>query len=128
MIFFRPKSYMQLLSDDGTNRTLLTWLKLWDKIVYGKEVPKKPSKAGPDGEPQKFQFHSNNEVIDEYDSTGRPQQKTVSSHCNLSNFPFLLLCANYLLNKCLGTFTWTSWTRKNHSCSRRCQPCWIQRC
>ena len=78
MVFFRPKSYMQLLSDDGTNRTLLTWLKLWDKVVYGKEVPKKPPKAGPDGEPQKFQFHSNNEVIDEYDPTGRPQQKTVS--------------------------------------------------
>lgn len=86
MVFFRPKSYMQLLSDDGTNRTLLTWLKLWDKVVYGKEVPKKPSKAGPDGEPQKFQFHSNNEVIDEYDPTGRPQQKTVS--CIYSPFLF----------------------------------------
>ena len=104
MIFFRPKSYMQLLSDDGTNRTLLTWLKLWDKIVYGKEVPKKPSKAGPDGEPQKFQFHSNNEVIDEYDSTGRPQQKTVSANCNLFNIPFLRVYANTLLNECFRHF------------------------
>ena len=99
MILCRPKSYMQLLSDDGTNRTLLTWLKLWDKIVYGKEVPKKPSKAGPDGEPQKFQFHSNNEVIDEYDSTGRPQQKTVSTRCNLSNIPFFTCICQLLTQR-----------------------------
>ena len=25
---FKPRSYMQLLSDDGTNRTLLHWLKV----------------------------------------------------------------------------------------------------
>ena len=31
---FRPKAYMDLLSDDGTNRTLLMWLKLWDKLVF----------------------------------------------------------------------------------------------
>lgn len=28
---FRPRSFIHLLSDDGTNRTLLHWLKLWDK-------------------------------------------------------------------------------------------------
>lgn len=33
---YRPKSYFDLLSDESTNRTLLTWLKMWDKIVFGK--------------------------------------------------------------------------------------------
>jgi chromosome transmission fidelity protein 18 len=34
------------LSDDGTNRTLLRWLKLWDKLVFGKEkkAPTRPAK------------------------------------------------------------------------------------
>ena len=35
---FKPKSYTELLSDNGTNRTLLMWLKLWDKAVFGREV------------------------------------------------------------------------------------------
>ena len=30
---FRPRGYTQLLSDDGTNRILLSWLKLWDKVM-----------------------------------------------------------------------------------------------
>lgn len=33
---YRPKSYFDLLSDESTNRTLLTWLKMWDKIVFSK--------------------------------------------------------------------------------------------
>ena len=37
---FKPKSYSQLLSDDGTNRILLKWLKLWDKVVFGKDIAK----------------------------------------------------------------------------------------
>ena len=40
---FRPKNFLELLSDDGTNRTLLRWLKLWDKVVFNKEIKlKKP--------------------------------------------------------------------------------------
>ena len=80
---FRPKSYMQLLSDDGVNRTLLHWLKLWDKIVYGKELPKKPAKPGQEAsgdEKNPQHFHNKNEVIDELDSTGRPHQKSVSNY------------------------------------------------
>ena len=34
----RPRSFVDLLSDDGTNRVLLKWLKLWDKAVFGREV------------------------------------------------------------------------------------------
>ena len=35
---FKPRSYLQLLSDDGTNRVLLQWLKYWDKVVFDKEI------------------------------------------------------------------------------------------
>ena len=77
---FKPRSYMQLLSDDGTNRTLLHWLKLWDKVVFDKELAKKPSKvpegASEDGNEFKKNFSSNNDLIEDLDDTGRPQQKT----------------------------------------------------
>ena len=33
---FKPRSYLDLLSDVGTNRILLKWLKLWDRLVFGK--------------------------------------------------------------------------------------------
>lgn len=33
---YRPKNYIDLLSDESTNRSLLTWLKMWDKIVFGR--------------------------------------------------------------------------------------------
>lgn len=33
---YQPKGYIDLLSDDTTNRNLLTWLKMWDKIVFGR--------------------------------------------------------------------------------------------
>ncbi|XP_015732166.1 chromosome transmission fidelity protein 18 homolog isoform X2 [Coturnix japonica] len=41
---FAPRRYIELLSDDYTNRCLLKWLKLWDTVVFGKEKPvKKPN-------------------------------------------------------------------------------------
>ncbi|XP_042654355.1 chromosome transmission fidelity protein 18 homolog isoform X2 [Tyto alba] len=42
---FTPRCYLELLSDDYTNRCLLKWLKLWDTVVFGKEraVKAKPS-------------------------------------------------------------------------------------
>ena len=78
---FKPRSYMQLLSDDGTNRTLLHWLKLWDKAVFNIDPPKKaPPKTTPEGDAKndfaKKKFVSNNELIEELDDTNRPGQKT----------------------------------------------------
>jgi chromosome transmission fidelity protein 18 len=32
----RPKSFVQLLSDERTNRTVLGWLKEWDPVVFPK--------------------------------------------------------------------------------------------
>ncbi|XP_055921861.1 chromosome transmission fidelity protein 18 homolog [Eupeodes corollae] len=34
---YKPRKYLDLLSDEGTNRNLLFWLKMWDKVVFGKE-------------------------------------------------------------------------------------------
>ncbi|KAH8412062.1 hypothetical protein KR222_007977 [Zaprionus bogoriensis] len=33
---YKPRKYIDLLSDEMTNRSLLYWLKMWDKIVFGK--------------------------------------------------------------------------------------------
>lgn len=38
---YKPSRYLDLLSDESTNRILLHWLKLWDKVVFNKEVSKK---------------------------------------------------------------------------------------
>lgn len=35
---YRPKGYFDLLSDESTNRSLLTWLKMWDKMVFNRCV------------------------------------------------------------------------------------------
>jgi chromosome transmission fidelity protein 18 len=33
---YKPKKYMDLLSDETTNRSLLQWLKMWDNVVFGR--------------------------------------------------------------------------------------------
>lgn len=33
---YRPKKYLDLLSDETTNRSLLSWVKLWDKVVFNR--------------------------------------------------------------------------------------------
>lgn len=38
---YKPNRYLDLLSDESTNRMLLRWLKLWDKVVFNKEVNRK---------------------------------------------------------------------------------------
>ncbi|XP_053813966.1 chromosome transmission fidelity protein 18 homolog [Vidua chalybeata] len=44
---FTPQRYMELLSDDYTNRCLLKWLKLWDTVVFGKDKAGKKPKPSP---------------------------------------------------------------------------------
>ncbi|NWT57757.1 CTF18 protein, partial [Erythrocercus mccallii] len=48
---FSPRRYMELLSDDYTNRCLLKWLKLWDTVVFGKDKAAKKPKPGPAAHP-----------------------------------------------------------------------------
>ena len=74
---FRPKNFLELLSDDGTNRTLLRWLKLWDKVVFNKDVKQK--KTFNDAESQKLKDPNAKilptEVVTELDELNRPKQK-----------------------------------------------------
>ncbi|NXY39899.1 CTF18 protein, partial [Pomatorhinus ruficollis] len=48
---FTPRRYIELLSDDYTNRCLLKWLKLWDTVVFGKDKAAKKPKPGPAAHP-----------------------------------------------------------------------------
>ena len=73
---YRPRSYMELLSDDGTNRTLLMWLKLWDKLVFNKERRVREKKE----EADKPKFSSLPEVTEEFDGQGRPVQQIALLH------------------------------------------------
>ncbi|XP_019614047.1 PREDICTED: LOW QUALITY PROTEIN: chromosome transmission fidelity protein 18 homolog [Branchiostoma belcheri] len=74
---FTPTNYTELLSDEGTNRTLLTWLKLWDTAVFGRErkVKKKPA------DQKKGQFINwqakrlEEELVQDEDGLKRPQKK-----------------------------------------------------
>lgn len=34
---YKPRKYMELLSDETTNRTMLKWMKLWDKVVFNRK-------------------------------------------------------------------------------------------
>ncbi|EDV31227.2 uncharacterized protein Dana_GF14649 [Drosophila ananassae] len=40
---YKPRKYIDLLSDEMTNRSLLYWLKMWDKVVFGKAFHSKQS-------------------------------------------------------------------------------------
>jgi chromosome transmission fidelity protein 18 len=41
---YKPKSYSDLLTDEKTNREILTWMKSWDEIVFNRKftIPKIP--------------------------------------------------------------------------------------
>ncbi|XP_077980244.1 chromosome transmission fidelity protein 18 homolog [Glandiceps talaboti] len=74
---YTPRNYTDLLSDDGTNRTLLHWLKLWDYVVFGKEL-KITTKNQQDPKKQnKFnkKWQQQEEVIEDLDIHKRPVHK-----------------------------------------------------
>ncbi len=93
MELYRPKNYLDLLSEENVNRTLLHWLKLWDKAVFNREVKIKPPKIEEavkikwGAVPGRFDNSKNfenfkkknndGELKEELDSTGRPLQKIV---------------------------------------------------
>ena len=89
---YRPKNYLDLLSEESVNRTLLHWLKLWDKVVFNREVKLKVPKT--EEKPKwtdnknlnrleankkfdKFKKKTENELKEELDSLGRPLQRIV---------------------------------------------------
>ncbi|XP_078611999.1 chromosome transmission fidelity protein 18 homolog [Branchiostoma floridae x Branchiostoma japonicum] len=73
---FTPTNYTELLSDEGTNRTLLTWLKLWDTAVFGRE--RKVKKKAADQKKGPFNWlakRMEEELVQDEDSWKRPQKK-----------------------------------------------------
>ncbi|KAH8240882.1 hypothetical protein KR026_006667 [Drosophila bipectinata] len=46
---YKPRRYIDLLSDEMTNRSLLYWLKMWDKVVFGKPFHSNQDSANGDG-------------------------------------------------------------------------------
>ncbi|KAI5090281.1 chromosome transmission fidelity protein 18-like, partial [Silurus meridionalis] len=67
---FAPQHYMELLSDDFTNRCLLKWLKLWDSVVFGRERKPRPPAAesrvnGAQNQNQNQRFKTKSQVTEE---------------------------------------------------------------
>lgn len=69
---YKPRKYLELLSDESTNRTLLRWIKLWDKVVFKRrpKIAKKnvKSKKG-------AAFFKKNELDETLDENDRPKNK-----------------------------------------------------
>ncbi|KAK7024655.1 hypothetical protein SK128_009630 [Halocaridina rubra] len=76
---YKPRHYLDLLSDESTNRVVLQWIKLWDKVVFGREkkVQHKDDKKQKEKTFSKFQKKTGPEVIMELDDHGRPTQKVI---------------------------------------------------
>ena len=79
---YRPKKYMDLLSDESSNRSLLQWLKLWDKVVFKREVAKKIVKPG--------EFSNFNKKTGRFEQNGgwRKRQKgNLNTELDTNNVP-----------------------------------------
>ncbi|XP_022900126.2 chromosome transmission fidelity protein 18 homolog [Onthophagus taurus] len=71
---YKPKKYYELLSDESTNRTLLKWLKLWDKAVFHRN-PKIKQQSAANLKNKPFQKFQKQELILELEPDGRPKYK-----------------------------------------------------
>ncbi|XP_045774328.1 chromosome transmission fidelity protein 18 homolog isoform X3 [Maniola jurtina] len=78
---YRPKSYIDLLSEEPVNRALLHWLHLWDKVVFKKDVKTKEPQHRNAFSKRTGQFQLSNkwkgkkENEPEMDEDGRPHHK-----------------------------------------------------
>ncbi|CAG9774025.1 unnamed protein product [Ceutorhynchus assimilis] len=71
---YKPRKYLELLSDESTNRVMLRWMKLWDKVVFNRNPKIKITPAGQD---DKYKFVRFNELNTTLDKDGRPAHKVV---------------------------------------------------
>ncbi|XP_023936259.2 chromosome transmission fidelity protein 18 homolog [Bicyclus anynana] len=78
---YRPKSYIDLLSEEPVNRALLHWLHLWDKVVFKKDFKTKEPQHRNTFSKRTGQFQLSNtwkgkkEDEPEIDEDGRPHHK-----------------------------------------------------
>ncbi|XP_043280438.1 chromosome transmission fidelity protein 18 homolog [Venturia canescens] len=71
---YRPRTYMELLTDESVNRACLRWLKLWDKVVFNREITKRRKKPV---DTQAFGFKNFGRKIEDegVDARGFPIQR-----------------------------------------------------
>ncbi|CAH1116281.1 unnamed protein product [Phaedon cochleariae] len=69
---YKPRKYIELLSDESTNRIMLKWLKLWDKAVFNRKPKVKPIRPA---EKNKNWFFKEKELDTNMDEHGRPHHK-----------------------------------------------------
>lgn len=72
---YKPRAYLELLSDEGTNRILLRWIKLWDKLVFNRKPKLKPIKPVTEKENKKKFFKPQFELDTELDENDQPKHK-----------------------------------------------------
>ncbi|XP_030384049.1 chromosome transmission fidelity protein 18 homolog [Scaptodrosophila lebanonensis] len=79
---YKPRKYIDLLSDEMTNRSLLYWLKMWDKVVFGKEFHSKQEQTdaaggggGGGGGAGNQQLNSFNKRTGKFESNGGWRQR-----------------------------------------------------
>lgn len=72
---YRPQKYVDLISDESTNRTILKWLKMWDKVVFHIEPKEKVGMQGSDSGFNQRTFNSFNKQTGKFESTGGWQSK-----------------------------------------------------
>lgn len=71
---YQPRKYIELLSEETVNRTLLHWLKLWDKIVFHRDpIKRRAPKIAPKFGDRKF----NNKNVEGLDEKGFPVPRVV---------------------------------------------------
>ncbi|KAJ8979267.1 hypothetical protein NQ317_012737 [Molorchus minor] len=68
---YKPRKYLELLSDESTNRIMLRWIKLWDKVVFNRK-PKIKLIKPEDPNKKFFKFQELSTELDEHD---RPHYK-----------------------------------------------------
>lgn len=72
---YKPRRYLELLSDESTNRILLRWIKLWDKVVFNRKPKMKSIKPVEEKNNQKTFFKPLFELDTELDEHDRPKNK-----------------------------------------------------
>ena len=63
---YKPTKYIDLITEEKTNREILTWMKSWDEIVFNKKfnIPKIPINLNKNSQfPSKNNNNNNNNNI-----------------------------------------------------------------
>lgn len=80
---YKPRKYIDLLSDEMTNRSLLYWLKMWDKVVFGKVFhSKQEQQTANTGVAASQQLNSFNKRTGKFESNGGWRQRKARQALN----------------------------------------------